>query len=89
MQVVNSIQDYYAKKGFKIMELRADQKFEPARASLAHMQIKLNASVRNDEVPKIERLNRNMKDRIRPVYMEIIRVYGCIPGFIFHKLVIP
>ena len=64
MQDMNSIKAYYANRGFKIVELRKDRQFEPARAALADVDIELNASVRNEHVPEIERLNRTMKERI-------------------------
>ena len=56
MQAIKSIQAYYAKKGFKIALLREYQQFEMAQAALGHMQIDLNASVRNAHFPKIDRL---------------------------------
>ena len=64
IQAMNSIKAYYAKGGFKIVELREDHKFELARAALADMEIELNASIRNKHVPDIQRLNRTMKERI-------------------------
>ena len=39
MQAMNSIKAYYTNMGFKIVELRADQQFEPAQAALADMEI--------------------------------------------------
>ena len=51
------------------------------------MQIDLNVSVRNEHVTEIERLNRTMKDCIRSVYTELIRLYVHIPGFLVRKLV--
>ena len=65
MHAMKSIKAYYEKRGFDIVELRSDQKFEPARAAFSNMDIELNASVRNDHVPDIECLNRTMKERIR------------------------
>ena len=55
---------YYVMRGFKIVELRADQKFEPSRAVLTYIKIEMNTSVRNDNVPEIDRINRKMKERI-------------------------
>ena len=67
MQAMKSINAYYSKRVFKIVELRSDHKFELAREALADMEIDLNASARNEHVPEIERLNRTTKDRIRSV----------------------
>ena len=53
MLAMKQIRAYYAKRGFKIVEIRADWKFEPAQAALADMEIDLNASVRNKHIPKI------------------------------------
>ena len=39
IQDMKSINAYYANKCFKIVELRADQQFEPARAALVNMDI--------------------------------------------------
>ena len=61
--------------------------FEPDRAALAHMQIDLNASVKNEHVPEIERLNRAMNEHIRLVYTEIIQVYGRVPGVLVREIV--
>ena len=58
MQAMKSIKAYYTNRGFNIVELRTYQKFELDQAALADMEIELNASVRNDHVPDIERLNR-------------------------------
>ena len=64
VQAMKSTKAYYAKRGFKIVELRADQKFESSRAALSDMDIELNVSVRNKHVPEIERLNITMKEKI-------------------------
>ena len=61
MQAMNSIKAYYGKWGFRIVDLRADHKFEPAQAALAEMEIDLIASIRNKHVPEIEHLNSTMK----------------------------
>ena len=61
---MNSIKAYYENRGFNIVDLRADRKFEPAWLALADMQIELNASIRNEHIPEIERLNSTMKERI-------------------------
>ena len=51
------------------------------------MEIDLNMSVRNNHVPEIERLNKTMKERIRSVYTEFIRVYGHVSNVLVRKLV--
>ena len=51
------------------------------------MNIKLNASVRNEHVPDIECLNRTTKERIWSVYTELIQVYGRVPGVLIRKLI--
>ena len=61
IQSMKSIKAYYAKRGFKIVEMRADHKFEPAQAALAKMGIDLDASVGNEHVLEVERLNMTMK----------------------------
>ena len=53
------------------------------------MHIELNISIRNEHITKIERLNRTMKERIRLVYTELIRVYVRVPGFLVHDIVYP
>ena len=87
IQSMKSIKDYYLKRGFKIFKLRSDQQFELTQAALSDMHIELNASVRNEHVPEVERLNRNMKERIRSVYTELILVYGRVPGVLVCELV--
>ena len=52
MQTMKSIKAYYAKRGLKIVELRADQKFKPSLVAIAKMHNKLNASVRYEHAPK-------------------------------------
>ena len=51
------------------------------------MQIKLNMSIRNENVPEIDRLNSTTKECIWLVCMELIRLYVCIPLFLICKLV--
>ena len=51
------------------------------------MQIDMNASVRNDHVPEIDRLNRAMNEHIRLVYTELIQVYGRVLGVLVRKIV--
>ena len=51
------------------------------------MDIELNESVRSENVPDIERLNKTTKKRIRSVYTELIQVYGRVPGALVHNLV--
>ena len=84
---MKSIKAYYANRGFKIVELREYQKFEPEQSALANMNIELNASVQNKHIPDIELLNRTMKERIWSVYTELIRLYGRVPGVLVHKIV--
>ena len=81
------MKSYYVKRGFKILELRADQQFEPAQSVLSDMEIELNASIRNEHIPEIKHLNRTMKEQIRSVYTELIRLYGRVPGFLMRELV--
>ena len=64
MQSMKSVKAYYEKRSFNIVVLRAYKKFEPARSALADMDIEFNASVSNEHIPEIERLNRTMKERI-------------------------
>ena len=51
------------------------------------MEIKLNASVRNEHAPEINRINRTMKEHIQSVYTEIIQVYSRVPVFLVCKLI--
>ena len=83
---MNFIKAQYMKWGFKIVELRADQQFESAQSALTNMEIQLNASVQNEHVPDIERLNSTMKERVWSVYMELIRIYDRIPGVLVRDL---
>ena len=84
---MKSIKAYYVKRGFNIVGLRVDHKFEPDQAALTDMELELNTSVSNKHVPDIECLNRAMKERILSVCTELIRVYGRIPGGLVCKLV--
>ena len=87
MQAMKSIKAYYTKRGFNIVELRTYQKFELDQAALADMEIELNASVRNDHVPDIERLNRTTKEQVQYVYTELILVYDRIPRVLVHEII--
>ena len=87
MQAMKSIKGYYAKRVFKVVKLKSDQQLELGQVALANMQIDLNVSVRNKHFPEIEFINRTIKERIRSVYTELIRVYGRIPGVFLLKLV--
>ena len=84
---MNSIKEYYAKMGFKIVKLRAEQKLEPAQAALTNMKIDLNTSVSNEHIPEIECLNRTMKKRIWSVYTKLVWFYIRVPGVLVRKLV--
>ena len=52
---------------------------------LAHIQIDLNVSVRNEHIPENERLNMTMKEHIWLVYTDLIQLHGRIPIFIVQK----
>ena len=81
------IKKFYALRGFRITEIRADGQFEPIRGDLAEMKIMLNTTSEAEHVGAIERLNRTMKERIRGVYNELMRVFGKIPGVMVRELV--
>ena len=51
------------------------------------MEIDLNASVRKEHVPEIERINMTIKKQIQSVYTELIQVYGRVPGVLVWELV--
>ena len=72
MQDMKSIKAYCEKRLFNIVKLR---------------HIDLNASVRNDHITEIERINKTIKVRIWSVYTELIKVYGRIPGILWRDLV--
>ena len=84
---MKSINAYYVKRGFDIVELRENQQFLLARAVLADMDIDLNTFIKNKHVPEIECLNKTMKEWILSMYTELIRVYFHVAGVIVRKLV--
>ena len=86
-QAMKSMNAYYVMRGFKIVELRADQKFEPAQAALSGMQIEMDGYVRDEHIPEIECLNKTIKERIWYVYTELILVYVRVPRVLVRKLV--
>jgi hypothetical protein len=84
---ISEVKRFYALRGFRVKEIRADRQFEPMRGEFADLQILLNTTSEAEHVGTIERLNRTLKERIRGIYTELMRVFGRIPGVLVKELV--
>jgi len=62
---LQSVKAIYRKRGFKITNLNMDSQFEPVRDKAHSMGTTLNMISADEHVPKIERCNRTIKERIR------------------------
>ena len=58
----------YAIHGFKAATILADNQFESMRVEIADMSVLINIVSRDEHVPKIERYNRTIKERVQAQY---------------------
>jgi hypothetical protein len=65
---LKAIQAIYWSRGLKVDVLHMDDQFEPIRYKAAAIGMHLNVTSNEEHVPKIERSNRTVKERVRSVY---------------------
>ena len=87
VDTLKMIKRHYGLRGFVVKEVRGDGQFEPIRGDLADMGILLNTTAEAEHVGSVERLNRTLKERIRGIYNEMMRVFGRIPGVMIREMV--
>eukprot|EP00804_Cyclotella_cryptica_P027713 CCRYP_010317-RA/>CCRYP_010317-RA protein AED:0.22 eAED:0.22 QI:0/-1/0/1/-1/1/1/0/146 len=58
----------YASRGFCVTVILADNQFESTRGCLADLGAVINVVSHDEHVPKIERYNRTIKERVRSAY---------------------
>ena len=72
-------------RGFRIVEMQMDGRFEPLRGDLAEMKITMNACSEAEHIGDIERLDRTVKERARRVVTHL--PYNKLPGRMVIELV--
>ena len=84
IKIVNSV---YRLRGFKIDVMEADGQFEPIRATLADMHIRLDKTSRDEHVPRAERRIRTLKDRCRSIIQSDQFPFTKLPKVLISQLV--
>jgi hypothetical protein len=65
---IKQVRNFYAQRGFRIVNCIMDGQFETLRGELADLNIALETCGHDDHVPEIERHIRTLKERARAVY---------------------
>ena len=55
----------YVTRGFRVTIILADNQFKSMRGDLANLRAVLHTTSRDEHVPKVERYNRTIKERVR------------------------
>ena len=58
----------YVTRGFQVTIILADNQFESMRGDIANLYAQLNITAQDKHVPKIERFNCTIKERVRGNY---------------------
>jgi hypothetical protein len=76
---------FYRQRGFRVKECHGDNEFEPLRATLADAGSHLNVTSEDENVPKIERYIRTIKERCRATYNTV--PFKKMPGMMIVELI--
>jgi hypothetical protein len=68
LESIKQVRNFYAQRGFRIVNCIMDGQFETLRGDLADLNIALETCGHDDHVPEIERHIRTLKERARAVY---------------------
>ena len=67
IQAIKNIKSVYAQRGFNVTVINMDGEFEHLHEEISLIDIYLNIVSHNEYVPKIERSEQTVKERVRAV----------------------